>query len=497
MQDQLDAIARSDAGSVSPATARQEYLIVLNLSILGAAREVTGSCFLINGSGGKFLVDCGMVQGGREGAVRNRKDFAFDPSSIDFVLLTHAHIDHSGLLPKLTREGFTGPIYTSEATADLLKVMLLDSARIHESEAERNRRFHRGSGKDDLLKDPLYTQQDARTCLKQVRALPYDTTFTPVANISVNFRDAGHILGSAIIEVTVDESGSQRKIVFSGDLGQPGRPFVREPSLIGATDYLVIESTYGNRIHAQFGETREELLDVLKTTLRSGNLVIPAFAVGRTQEIIYYIHKMTCEGCVDNLKIFVDSPMATEVTRITKAHFEIFNEKSKQLAQWHASESFPPYLHFTESVEESKALNQIQSGAIIISASGMCEAGRIRHHLLHNLPRSSSTVLITGFQAQGTLGRKLVEGARSVRLFGEDVPVRAKIHVLDGLSAHADKNALLGWARHFREPPRKTFVVHGEEQSAQEFANSLHSELGWKAIAPLLGARFQLDAEVS
>lgn len=467
---------------------------MLSLSVLGAAREVTGSCFLVNGSGVSFLVDCGMVQGGRDSAVRNHKDFSFDPSSIEFVLLTHAHIDHSGLLPKLTREGFKGPIFTTEATADLLKVMLLDSARIHEGEAERNRRFHRHSDHNDFTRDPLYTQQDARTCLEQVRALPYDTTHNPTAGISVNFRDAGHILGSAIIEVVIEEGGHERKIVFSGDLGHPGRPFVRESARIGEADYVVIESTYGNRLHANFGQTRDELLDVLKTTLRHGNLIIPAFAVGRTQEIIYYIHRMTCEGHVDNLKIFVDSPMATEVTRLTKAHFELFNEKAKQLAQWHASEPFPPYLHFTESVEESKSLNQIQSGAIIISASGMCEAGRIRHHLLHNLPRGNSTILITGFQAQGTLGRKLVDGAKRVRLFDEEIPIRAKIHVLDGLSAHADKNALLDWARHFQSPPRKAFVVHGEEQSAQEFASSLHSELGWKAIAPLLGSVFQLGA---
>ncbi|MEZ5711491.1 MAG: MBL fold metallo-hydrolase [Sphingobium sp.] len=465
---------------------------MLSLSFLGAAREVTGSCFLVNGTGARFLVDCGMVQGGRDAAVRNHKGFAFDPSSIDFVLLTHAHIDHSGLLPKLTREGFTGPIYTSEATADLLKVMLLDSARIQEGDAERRRRTRRNSDRNDPARNPLYTQQDARTCLKQVRALPYDTPFEPAESLTVSLRDAGHILGSAIIEVTIEEGGLQRKIVFSGDLGQPERPLVREPTPVSQADYLVIESTYGNRVHSNFDQTREELLDILQTTLRNGNLIIPAFAVGRTQEILYSIHKMACEGHVDNLKIFVDSPMATQVTRLTKAHFELFNERAKQLVQWHASEPFPPYLRFTESVEESRALNQIKSGAIIISASGMCEAGRIRHHLLHNLPRATSTVLIAGFQAQGTLGRKLVDGASHVRLFGNDIPVRSKIHVLNGLSAHADRNALLGWARNFREPPRKSFVVHGEEQSAQEFASSLQSELGWEALAPLAGSVFQL-----
>lgn len=464
---------------------------MLNVTFLGAAREVTGSCFLVEGPNARFLVDCGMLQGGRDAAERNRRDFSFDPSSIDFVLLTHAHIDHSGLLPKLARDCFTGPIYTTEATADLLKVMLLDSARIHEGDAERSRRFRRGADKD-ILRDPLYTQRDARTSLELVRAFPYDTPLTPAKGVSVNFRDAGHILGSAIIEIVIDMDGITRKLVFSGDLGQPGRPIVREPTPIEDADYVFIESTYGNRVHANFGDTRERLIEILEKTLRTGNLIIPAFAVGRTQEIIYYIHQMACEGLVDHLKIFVDSPMATAVTKITRSHLELFDEQARQLAEWHAGKAYPPYLRFTESVEESKALNQIQSGAIIISASGMCEAGRIRHHLLHNLPRRNCAVLIAGFQAEGTLGRKLVEGATWARLFGENVPVRAQIHVLDGLSAHADRNALLAWARHFRKPPRKAFVVHGEADAALDFTSALHDELGWKAVAPLAGSQFQL-----
>lgn len=463
---------------------------MLNVTVFGAAREVTGSCFLVNAPNARFLVDCGMLQG-RDSAVRNRKDFPFDPSSIDFVLLTHGHIDHSGLLPKLAREGFTGPIYTTEATADLLNVMLLDSARIHEGDADRRRRSRRGDN-NPLLRDPLYTQRDARTSLELVRPLPYDTPMSPAKGISVNFRDAGHILGSAIVEIVVDLDGDSRKLVFSGDLGQPGRPIVREPTPIEDADYVFIESTYGNRVHADFGDTREKLVEILKRTLRTGNLIIPAFAVGRTQEIIYYINQLAREGLVDHLKIFVDSPMATAVTKITRSHLELFDEQARKLAEWHAGEPYPPYLRFTESVEESKALNQIESGAIIISASGMCEAGRIRHHLLHNLPHSNCAVLIPGFQAEGTLGRKLAEGATWVRLFGEDVPVRAQVYVLDGLSAHADRNALLDWARHFRKPPRKAFVVHGEADAALDFASALHAELGWKSIAPLPGSQFDL-----
>ena len=457
----------------------------MQLSFLGAAREVTGSCFLLEAEGVRFLVDCGMVQGGREAPARNREPFGFDPASIDFVLLTHAHIDHSGLLPKLTRAGFKGRIYATAATVELLGVMLPDSAHIQESDAKRDAKRAR----DKNPMPALYTLQDAHECLKQVRGVDYDREFAPRVGVRCRFRDAGHILGSAIIEIWVTERGRVTKLVFSGDLGQPGRPILRDPTPIEEADILVMESTYGNRQHKDLAATEDEMIAIIEQTLfkRGGNVIVPAFAVGRTQQVIYSLHRLVCEGKLQQPKVFVDSPMATQVTRITREHMELFDEQAKHLAGWHARGKDLPYLHFTASVEESKALNQIRSGAIIISASGMCDAGRIRHHLRHSLPRQECSVLLPGFQAQGTLGRRLVDGAKQVRIFGEDIPVRAAIHSVDGLSAHADQSALLAWAGALRKPPAQTFVVHGEVTAAQALADALGQWPGWRVTVPERG----------
>lgn len=470
----------------------------MNITFLGAAREVTGSCFLVETADTRFLVDCGMVQGGREAPARNRAPFAFDPESIDFVLLTHAHIDHSGLLPKLTRAGFRGSIHTTTATADLLKVMLPDSAYIQERDAERARRYAKSARdrKADAL-TPLYTTKDAHDCLEQVRPVAYDQELAPGTSVRCCFRDAGHILGSAIIEVWVKENGQTTKLVFSGDLGQPGRPIVRDPTPIEHADILFIESTYGNRTHRNLAATEDELVGILERTLVRGNVIIPAFAVGRTQEVIYHLHRLTRAGRLSGLRVFIDSPMATEVTRITQQHMDLFDENARELAGWHALGRDLPFLNFTASVEESMALNQIRSGAIIISASGMCTAGRIKHHLRHNLPRQECSVMITGFQAQGTLGRRLVDGADRVRIFGHEVPVRAPIHTVGGLSAHADQPALLAWAANFRKPPAQTFVVHGEASAAQDFAERLRAQPGWEVSVPGLGQRLQCNIEAT
>lgn len=464
----------------------------MNMTFLGAAREVTGSCFLVETAETRFLVDCGMIQGGREAAARNRKPFAFDPETIDFVLLTHAHIDHSGLLPKLTRAGFRGPIHTTAATVELLEVMLPDSAHIQERDAERAQRYAKSSSsrKSDAL-TPLYSLKDVDACLQQMQPVDYDQELVPGTGVRCRFRDAGHILGSAIIEVWVTENGHTTKLVFSGDLGQPGRPIVRDPTQIDDADILVIESTYGNRAHKNLAATEDELVAIVERTLEHGNVIVPAFAVGRTQEIIYHLHRLTREGHFSGLKIFVDSPMATAVTRITQQHMELFDDNARDLAGWYAIGKNLPFLHFTESVEESMALNQVHTGAIIISASGMCTAGRIKHHLRHNLPRRECSVLITGFQAQGTLGRRLVDGAKRVRIFGHDIPVRATIHTVGGLSAHADQPALLDWVANFRKPPAQTFVVHGEETAALAFADRLHTERGWDVTVPESGQRVQ------
>ncbi len=466
----------------------------MKISFYGAAREVTGSCYLIETDNTRFLVDCGMIQGGRKNSQRNHDPFPFAPNSIDFVLLTHAHIDHSGLLPKLTKDGFQGRIYTTWATNDLLKVMLPDSAHIQESEAERANR------RNSTKIEPLYKLTEAYDCLKQVTSVEYDELNTFNSEVSFRFLEAGHILGSAIIEVWVKEKGTINKLVFSGDLGQPGRAILRDPTPITEADYLFIESTYGDRIHEDIEHTQNRFIKIIEDTLTrsTGNVIVPAFAVGRTQEIIYHLHRISREKLLTDLKVFIDSPMASEVTRITKQHLALFDDDAKNLADWLKQGIDLPFLYFTENVEESKSLNQIRSGAIIISASGMCTAGRIKHHLIHNLPRPECTILITGFQARGTLGRRLVDGAKSVRIFGKVIPVRASVHVVNGLSAHADQLALLNWLNHFKAPPKTTFIVHGEESISLNFAQKIKSEKSWNNIeVPKLGTTFDTSSHES
>jgi len=472
---------------------------MMKISFLGAAREVTGSCYLIETATARFLVDCGMFQGGREASARNAKPFAFDPRTLDFVLLTHAHIDHSGLLPKLTREGYAGPIYATGATVDLLAVMLPDSAHIQEMEAERAKHRHKPAAESpasppaaDGATLPAYTMQDAVSCLQQLQAVHYDEEVAPHADVRCRFRDAGHILGSAILEIWVNEGEKTTKLVMSGDLGQPGRPILRDPTVIEDADLLFIESTYGDREHKDQAATMEELVQVLEHTLARGNVIVPAFAVGRTQEVLYHLHRLTHEGRLHNLNIYVDSPMAAAATRITMQHLALFDEAGQRLAKWHAAGRNLPSMRFTASVEESMALNKIRAGAIVISASGMCNAGRIKHHLRHNLGRRECSVLITGFQAQGTLGRSLVDGAKHVSIFGEEIAVRAQIHTLGGFSAHAGQQALLAWASGFKRAPRQTFVVHGEEATALAFADRLRDERGWSVTVPAPGQIIKL-----
>lgn len=462
----------------------------MKISFYGAAGEVTGSCYLVETEQVKFLVDCGMFQGAPETEARNRRPFPFDARHIDFVLLTHAHIDHSGLLPRLVLAGFRGPIYTTAATADLLAVMLPDSGHLQEMEAERTQRYIRRGGKPRYQSaEPLYTVRDALRSLEQIEPLVYGRDVEPHATVRCCFRDAGHILGSAIVEVWVQEGYRRTKLVFSGDLGQPNRPILCDPAIIEQADILLVESTYGNRLHKDMATTLDEFVSAVNDTLlrKRGNVIIPAFAVGRTQELLYHFHELTRQGRFKNLNIFVDSPMATEVTRITMQHMQLFDAAARELAAWRAAGRGLPILKFTGSVEESMALNNIHGGVVIISASGMCDGGRIKHHLRHNLGRRENSILITGFQAEGTLGRRLVDQADSVRIFGKDVSVRADIYTLGGFSAHADQAALLRWLRAFRDPPRRTFVVHGEAATAAMFAETIGRELGWKVQVPVQG----------
>ncbi|MDO9095731.1 MAG: MBL fold metallo-hydrolase [Rubrivivax sp.] len=465
----------------------------MRLTFIGAAQEVTGSCFLVETDYVRFLVDCGMFQGGREARERNLQAWSFDPRQIDFVLLTHAHIDHSGLLPRLCALGFRGPIITTRATVDLLSVMLLDSAFIQEGEWARAQRKRSRQSRADAPA-LLYTVAQAEACLEQLQGTPYDEDVQPHASVRCRFRDAGHILGSAIVEVWVTAKGHTRKLVFSGDLGQPGRPIVRDPTPIDSADVLVVESTYGNRLHRPLNETIDELVFVIEDTLRrrQGNIIIPAFALGRTQELLHLLLDLCRQGKLPHLQVFVDSPMANKVTEITWQHTEFLDDESRALLSLRRSHPEWLDLRFTRSVEESMALNRIKAGAIIISASGMCDAGRIKHHLRHHLGRPECAIVIIGFQAAGTLGRRLVDGEKQVRLFGEDIRVRASIHTIGGLSAHADQAALLKWLKGFEKAPQRSFVVHGEAATACGFADRLADELGWNVEAPGPGTRIDL-----
>ncbi len=477
----------------------------MKLTFLGAAREVTGSSYLLEADGIRFLVDCGMFQGGRDTRAKNCRAFPFDPATLDFVILTHAHIDHSGLLPRLVALGFRGTVHATRATCDLLAVMLPDSAHIQEKEAESENinRFRRDMERRGTCERPgvsrevapLYTVAQAQASLKRLNPVDYDLEIAPHPKVRCTFRDAGHILGSAIVEVWVGEGERRRKLVFSGDLGQPAHPLLRDPVHIHDADYLLVESTYANRDHKTMEATQDELVEAVTDTIerKGGNVIVPAFAVGRTQDMLYLLADLTRQGRLPKLSVYVDSPMATAATEVTFRHMALLDAETNALMGRHGGAAYFRKLDFVEDVEESKALDRIEGGAVIISASGMCEAGRIKFHLRANLPRRESTVLITGFQAAGTFGRRLVDGARRVRLLGEDIPVRADLYTLGGLSAHADRSALLAWLGHFRSKPRRVFVVHGEETVAEGFAADLQARFGWDVLAPTPGQGVILD----
>lgn len=450
------------------------------LEFCGAARQVTGSCFLVTLPGCRFLVDCGMHQGRAEDLDRNEAPFRFEPRDLDFVVLTHAHIDHSGLLPRLWKEGFRGPVYATEATLDLLAILLPDSAWLQQSEFERRARHGR---RNDHA--PLYSLSDVAALLKLGRSLAYGELYRPARGVRVRFNDAGHILGSSSVELWLDVGGRECKVVVSGDLGQPGRPLMHDPSPIAEADLLLCESTYGNRDHRSMADTLDELVTTVNRTLheKKGNVLVPAFAVGRTQELLYWFHELSRQGRFRDLEIYLDSPMATAVTRLTARHPELLDEESRRLVAA-PPVAGRPRLHFLETAADSMRLNDRDGGAIIIAASGMCEGGRIRHHLKHHLPSPRTTLLVTGFQAQGTLGRRLVDGAATVRIHGEEVPVRAEVATLGGFSAHADQTALTGWLRGFRKQPARVCLVHGEEDVQRIFAAHLERELGWRVEVP-------------
>ncbi len=482
----------------------------MQLTFLGAAGEVTGSCYRVDTGGLSFLVDCGMFQGDREALKKNLDALDFDVSAIRFLLLTHAHIDHCGLLPRLVAKGFRGPVFCTPATLDLAAIMLMDSAHVQAKDAERALRHlardrERGKITGDSDETILYTSHDVERCMKQFRAVEYGVEFSPADGIRARFRDAGHILGAASIEVWLSGvDGARRKVVFSGDIGDRGRPILRDPDPPDAADVLLIESTYGDRDHKSLDSTRAEFAFLIEDTLlrRRGNVLVPAFAVGRIQEVLYLIGQLAREGRIGNPKgginVFVDSPLGRKATELTLRHHRILDDDVHSvfgsMLGTHGTQGRMPAVHFTESPEDSMAINRIESGAIIIAASGMCEAGRIRHHLRRRLNRDENAVVFTGYQAFGTLGRRIVDGARTVRLFGEDIAVRARVSTIGGLSAHAGQGGLLHWLSGFKAPPESVWLTHGEPRASTPFKAAIESRLHWPHVT-VAGAGMTISLE--
>lgn len=452
----------------------------MQLTFLGAAGEVTGSRHLVEAGGARVLVDCGMHQGGRDAPARNRAPWGFRPADLTAVVLTHAHIDHSGLLPRLVADGYAGPVIATPATIELIGVMLRDSAHLQLADAARAARH----GVEGAAATPLYGFTEVEALMRRMVPLAYGEARTLAPGVRVRLSDAGHILGSALVELWLEEGPRRCKLVMTGDLGQPGRPILRDPTPIEEADVLVLESTYGDRNHKPLAATLDELVAAMTRTLtqRHGNVIVPSFAVGRTQELLYWFERLALEGRLPPLEVFVDSPLANEVTAITARHFELFDAAARQLRQDERAGRTHCHIRETHSVDESMALNRVTGGAVIVAASGMCDGGRIRHHLLHHLPNPHTTVLIVGYQAAGTLGRRLVDRVPVVTIGGTRVPVRAEIVTLGGFSAHADQAAILGWLRHFRAPPR-TWLVHGEPAAASALATKIGADLGWRDVA--------------
>lgn len=468
---------------------------MIKIRFLGATKQVTGSMFLVTAGHEKILVDCGLFQGGKDVYMRNYDEFRFDTHDIQHVILTHAHNDHCGRLPLMSKRGFRGIVHAHSATVDLARIIMLDSAFIQEVEAGWRTKKNRRRGQPRV--EPLYTVPDAEKTLKLFKKYRYNTPVKISDRFSFTFHDAGHILGSCILELDVkNNDGSTIKLVFSGDLGRNGQPLIKDPEILDKADYLIIESTYGARIHKEIEATKDELAWILQeAAVNNGNVIIPAFAVGRTQEIIYFIRQLYEEGRVPKpyKNIYVDSPMATEATAVYEhAISECYGEETLEMFRNNVSPIRFEGLRFVSSVEESMLLNMRTEGQIIISASGMCDAGRVLHHLRHNLWNENSHVVITGFQAEGTKGRKLVDGQPVVKIMREEILVKAKIHTINALSAHADSAGLTDWASHFSPAPRLTMIVHGEPAQAAGVKQKLSSQLGFKCTIPEYGEEIAL-----
>lgn len=471
----------------------------MKIQFCGASTGVTGSCHLITTENHKVLLDCGQFQGGKAQEALNYEDFPFDPAEIDYVILSHAHIDHCGRIPLLIKRGFKGSIYCTDATADLLDVMLKDSGYIHEKEAEWKNKKNERAGRPKV--EPLYTFNDAVDSLTYVKPVLYDQLIELNEEMKIVFNDAGHILGSAITELWVTENDNVSKIVFSGDLGVMERPILRNPTIIKKADYVIMETTYGNRVHPENSMNVKALMDIIRdTAAKGGTTVIPSFAVGRTQELIYELNRVyetdnEYRQAFENIMVYVDSPMATTATEVFKRNAQVFDDETKEYIAKGDNPLDFKNLRFTRTSQESIWLNTNPEPKVIISASGMCDAGRIRHHLKHNLWNRKSSIVFVGYQAEGTLGRMILDGAKEVTLFGEKVQVNAKIYNLEGFSGHADKNGLLAWLKGFQKEPKHIFLVHGEPEAKEAFAETVEKELGYHPIVVKGNSEYVLEKD--
>ncbi len=460
------------------------------LQFLGAAKNVTGSCYLLENGGARVLVDCGLFQE-RKFQERNWNPFPVQPSSLAAVLLTHAHLDHCGLLPKLVREGFRGRILCTAATAEIARYVLLDSAHLQEEDAEFKRARHQREGREDPRPiQPLYTEEDAQKTLPLFSAVTYGQSVQAAPGLTAAFLEAGHILGSASVRVEVGGVS----VLFSGDVGRWDRPIIRDPAPFQPVDYLLLESTYGDSLHENTDAIEQELAEAVVSTRRAGgNLLVPSFALERTQEVLYYLNRLQASGRIPHVPVFVDSPMAVEVTEVFLHHPDLFDEEMRRLMLTGSSPFSFPGLTMVHSVQQSKTLNHLRGTAVIIAGSGMCTGGRIKHHLASNIDRRESTVLFVGYQAEGTLGREILSGAKQVRLQGQNRRVRAGIRRITGFSAHADRSELARWLAPQSRPPRRLFVTHGEPRAAESLAAVLRARAGWQISIPDYGERVELS----
>ena len=456
----------------------------MKIRFMGAARTVTGSCHILETGGHRFAIDCGMHQGNAEIDKRNWDVDIYDPHRIEFILMTHSHMDHSGLLPRLVQAGFRGKVYMTPPTLELLRIMLLDSAHIQEMEAQWKNRKRTRYG--DANVDPLYTQKDAEEAFRLFSAVTYDKTFSPFPGLAVTFRDAGHILGAAMLELAVTEEDKTSRMVFSGDLGRPAQLMMEDPTTIVEADFLFMESTYGNRNHKDEVDSLDELAEAIAYShARGEKVIIPAFAVERTQEMIYSLYLLAKDGRLPpDMPVFVDSPLAIQATEIFRKYRDYFDTETKRLLAGGEDPLALPQLRTTLTTQESMEINSVGGSAVVISASGMADAGRIKHHLRHNIWREGASIVFVGFQAQGTTGRKIVDGAKKVRIFNEDVAVKAKIFTINGFSAHAGQSQLLEWIGHFKTKGLQVFLIHGEYTAQQELAGLISRRFGLSVAIP-------------